>query len=161
MQQKRLSMVGILGSLAAITAFAYLSSPDGIAEAGSRGKGTLTLWVDTTDSVFSPDTPNANGDANFYIDGKIVDPDTSDQIGLFRCWGQVRFDGEDIAFTVVSQEYRIFGRGAIQVQGLEIGADSIAVIGGTGDFRNARGEGFFGEFDAGFSMEFLLLGAER
>lgn len=161
MHKKRLSILGIVGSLATITAFAYLSVPEGIAEAHPRGKGALTLFVDTSASVFSADTPNGNGDANFYIDGEIVDPDTNNQIGMFRCWGQVRFDGEGVAFTVVSQEYRIFGRGAIQVQGLEVGADSIAVIGGTGDFRNARGEGFFGDFDRGFSMEFHLMGAGR
>ena len=152
-------LLGAVASLAIITALSYLIFPGGVAKADQEGGQTLRLGIDTTDSEFSPDTLNANGDANFYIDGEIVDPDTHEHMGFFRCWGQVRFEDEGFAFTVVSQEYRIDGRGAIQVQGLELGAESIAVIGGTGDFRNARGEGVFGDFELGFSMEFHLIGA--
>ena len=80
-------------------------------------------------------------------------------IGEFLCWGWAINLIKDA--TYVSQQYTIFGRGTIQVQGQEIGGDgSIAVVGGTGDFNNVRGEGVFGVgvFEPGFSISFDLKG---
>ncbi|MEE8167041.1 MAG: hypothetical protein V3T64_15855, partial [Myxococcota bacterium] len=45
----------------------------------------------------------------------------------------------DGATTSVSQVYTIAGRGSIMTQGQE--GSLLAVVGGTGDFDNARGEG--------------------
>ncbi len=64
----------------------------------------------------------------------------------------------------MSQEFDIDGRGKIQVQGVEDGGPR-AVVGGTGDFRNVRGEAtgfdlseflapdFNGEFIGTFNLE--------
>ena len=81
-------------------------------------------------------------------------------IGEFLCWGWAIDVGETgPGTTYVSQQYTIDGRGTIQVQGQEIGGDgSIAVVGGTGDFNNVRGEGVFGDFVDGFSISFNLRG---
>jgi hypothetical protein len=59
----------------------------------------------------------------------------------------------------VSQEFDIDGRGKIQVQGVEDDGPR-AVVGGTGEFRNVRGEatGFdLSEFQSGtFAGEFIV-----
>ncbi len=54
--------------------------------------------------------------------------------GSFRCWGWILPDGSGI----VSQVYKIADRGAIMTQGRE--GDFLAIVGGTGDFRNVQGE---------------------
>ena len=151
--KKRLSLLGVV-SLAAIVG---LSLTVGVAEAK-----TLKLEIDADESSFDI-IPSPMGQLAFHIKGTIVGGGT----GTFRCWGWV-LDGN---FTNVNQIYSIDGRGAIMTQGVEFGPppNSIAVTGGTGDFSNVRGEGFFGDpadpsppvgsFD--FSIEFDLRGARR
>jgi len=72
-------------------------------------------------------------------------------MGTFHCWGWL-FDASDpTSSAVVSQEYNLDGRGKIQVQGVEDGGPR-AVTGGTGDFKNVKGEatGFdFSDFVSG------------
>ena len=58
-------------------------------------------------------------------------------MGSFHCWGFF-FEPEG-AIGVVSQEYSLNDRGKIQVQGVEDEGPR-AVTGGTGDFRNTRGQ---------------------
>ena len=86
----------------------------------------------------------------FYIEGKIYPPGTlnmdgtapagATSVGNFLCWGFLA----DSALSggvvgVVSQEFEIFGRGKIQVQGVE--DESLrAVTGGSDKFRFARGQ---------------------
>jgi hypothetical protein len=104
----------------------------------------------------------------FYVAGNIceeLEPLAScTSIGTFHCWGWI-FDVNDPASSaVVSQEFNLDGRGKIQVQGVEDGGPR-AVVGGTGDFRNARGEatGFdFSNFVSvgEFSGTFKLIGAK-
>lgn len=98
----------------------------------------------------------ANG-GPFYIPGQIFDPNTGDHIGDFHCWGFfIRPDG---SLAVVSQEYDLFGRGKIQVQGVEDNGPR-AVTGGTGAFWNARGEMITDLTDfPEFTVTFWLLGA--
>ena len=62
---------------------------------------------------------------------------TVDPIGILHCWGYKPATGGP---GVVSQEWEFFGLGKIQCQGREGPGVSIAVVGGTGKFRNARGE---------------------
>ena len=86
--------------------------------------------------------------AAFYVRGNIcqelVPVGTCNSIGTFHCWGWL-FDASDAASSaVVAQEFNLDGRGKIQVQGVEDGGPR-AVTGGTGDFRNVRGEAT--EFD--------------
>ncbi len=98
--------------------------------------GNLVLRVVADTSPAGLDiVPSTNG-GPFYIPGDIFDPDTGDLIGEFHCWGFF-FDG--FALAVVSQEFELFGRGKIQVQGVEDEGPR-AVTGGTGEFRNVRGE---------------------
>ncbi len=149
--KKRLSLLGVV-SLAAIVGLSLTVS---VAEAEE-----LRLEIDADESSFDT-IESPGGQLAFHIKGTIVGGGT----GTFRCWGWV-LDGN---FTNVNQIYSIDGRGAIMTQGVEFGPPSIAVTGGTGDFRNVRGEGFFGDpanpsppvgsFD--FSIEFDLRGARR
>ena len=143
----------------------------GFAVAKADGKkGELVLRVSTDvfmdfDSTIGGAT--ALGGAAFYVGGDICEePDLGDDctpIGKFHCWGWLI--GPDQAVGPVSQEYNLFDRGKIQVQGLEDEGPR-AVVGGTGDFRNVRGEatGFdLSEFgDSGeFIATFKLIGAKR
>ena len=70
----------------------------------------------------------------FQTDGCIP---TVDPIGIYHCWGHLPAAGGP---GLVSQEFEFFGLGKIQVQGREGPGANIAVVGGTGPFRNARGE---------------------
>ena len=148
--KKRLSLFGVFGSVVAIAAFAYLSFPGGVAEAQVVSSSTLNLEVAVDGSSFTIiETEPGSGIGPFYIEGAIYpegtldedcDPGKVEAIGIFRCWGW-------LPQAVVSQEYEIFGRGRIQTQGLEI--ERRAVVGGTGDFKGVRGEGFFEAIGAG------------
>ena len=104
---------------------ALAAKPDG---------GTLTVTViadfGTLDVV-----PTANG-GPFYIGGTIEDPDTGEHIGIFHCWG---FFIQGGALGVVNQEYDLFDRGKIILTGVEDSGPR-AITGGTGEFRNLRGE---------------------
>lgn len=75
-----------------------------------------------------------------YPDGSLNADGTvkpgADTNGAFRCWGWI-FDAGTGA-GVVAQEFALNRRGTIQIQGLE--GDVRAVTGGTGRFRNARGQ---------------------
>ena len=146
---KSLSLLGIVGSV--IATFAYLNFPADVA----RAAGRVVLDVAVEGGSFKINA-DGDGDGAFFIRGDIVDAD-GDTIGEFLCWGwAINFTGEA---TYVSQQYTIDGRGTIQVQGQEIGGDgSIAVVGGTGEFNNLRGEGVFGVFAPGFSISFNLRG---
>ena len=124
----------------------------------SDGK-TIALDVDT--DGFADFQGDAPGDA-FYVSGDITTAGTSDpSIGTFHCWGFIR-NGDELA--VVNQEFGIDGRGKIIITGIESG-DPRAVVGGTGDFSNARGQGMpdldlFGFGDSGkFRITFDLTGA--
>ena len=115
------------------------------------------------------------GDA-FYVAGTICKekngPACTDA-GDFHCWGwrPATFpDGTAPAMgfapSVVSQLFEIDGRGTISVQGVEaFGAAFVprAVDGGTGDFRNARGEMTSAEFTAvgELTVTFKLIGAKK
>ena len=134
----------------------------------------LTLRVDTNGFAdFDFIAPNAGGVGfPFYVSGTIcAEPtllDICTPIGLFHCWGwDVAGDG---SLVVVAQEFELFGRGKIQVQGVEDDGRR-AVTGGTGDFRNVRGEatGFDfsvftnfvpGPADGEFIAEFKLIGVD-
>lgn len=135
-------------------------------EAGADDK-KLKLRVDTHGFQDFDQTPNGvfKGGAAFYVSGDIckeldLGDDDCTPIGKFHCWGWLF--GQDQP-AVVSQEFDLFGRGKIQVQGVE-DAGPRAVVGGTGKFRNVRGEatGFDlsqfmetgeGEFIANFKLK--------
>ena len=126
-------------------------------------KGKLTLRVDTTGFMDISTSPGSPGGSAFYVSGKIckelVLDDACTPIGKFHCWGWLIGAGGQ----VVSQEYDLFDRGKIQLQGVEDGGPR-AVVGGTGDFRNVRGEATGFVFTASqddFLVSFKLIGAKR
>ncbi len=101
----------------------------------------------------------------FYVTGDICQElgpvGTCMSIGTFHCWGWLFNASDPASSAVVSQEYNLDDRGKIQVQGVEDDGPR-AVTGGTGEFRNVRGEatGFdfsnflsVGEFTATFNLE--------
>ena len=135
----------------------------------AKAGGELVLRVDTDGFAnFDATAPGFNGGFAFYVNGDICEePDLLDDctaIGEFQCWGWDVFG--DGSLAVVSQEFNLFGRGKIQVQGVEDDGPR-AVTGGTGDFRNVRGEatGFdFSQFGSGpgeFIAKFKLTGAQK
>ncbi len=91
--------------------------------------GKLVLHVDVDEGSFVGPGPGVQGPFN-------VQGDTGSGPKTFQCWGWIFEDG---ATTNVSQVYNIAGRGAIMIQGQE--GVPLAVVGGTGDFRNVRGQG--------------------
>lgn len=129
--------------------------------------GNLKLRVDTDGFAdFDSTAAGALGGVAFYVSGKIckelvlLGPCTPK--GTFHCWGWIRGDG----LGVVAQEFDLDGYGKIQVQGVEDDGPR-AVTGGTGAFRNVRGEatGFdFSQFGSGpgeFIADFRLIGAKK
>ena len=138
----------------------------GFAVAKAGGELELRVQLLNTFEIALGDSDGTGG--AFYVSGNICEelaplgPCTP--IGSFHCWGWL-FDSTDPASSaVVSQEFNLDGRGKILVQGVEDGGPR-AVVGGTGDFRNARGEatGFdFSNFieDGEFSGTFKLIGAK-
>ncbi len=117
----------------------------------------LILDVKPDGGTFSM-VADGTGGGPFYISGPIFASGTVvDPIGKFLCWG---YFGEGGAVVVVSQEFDLDGRGKIQVQGVEDEGPR-AVTGGTGDFRNVRGDAdvvFTGPLD--FTISFRLIGVE-
>ena len=114
-----------------------------VAEADGK-KGKLELRVKLDLSSFDVAVGDFVGIGGaFYVKGNICKKlgpvGTCDSIGTFHCWGWL-FDALDPASSaVVSQEFNLDGRGKIQVQGVEDEGPR-AVTGGTGDFKDVRGE---------------------
>ena len=136
------------------TVLAFLLGSADPALAGK--KNLLVLDVETfLSSLNLVENPAGSGEGPFYIAGEIFKPNTNTKIGDFHCWG---FSIEDGTRTVVSQEYNLFGRGKIQVQGSE---GRRAVTGGTGRFRNVRGEMTGTDLcnSPEFTVKFRLIGA--
>lgn len=149
-----------------------LSFLGGFAAAQADGnKGNLTLLVDTHGFAdFDAGVPGPVGGFQFYVSGDICKektlldrgtglPTTCTPIGVFHCWGWDTGRG----LAVVSQEYGLDGQGKIQVQGVEDEGPR-AVTGGTGRFRNVRGQATkfdFSEFmvTGRFVATFKLVGA--
>ena len=122
---------------------------------------TLVLDVLADEAAFDIAFGDVLGGGAFYIPGVIYEAGTLNQIGTFHCWGW-DVDGLGTSGVVVSQEYNLDGRGKIQVQGVEDEGPR-AVTGGTGQFRNVRGEmtgADLSEFPK-FTVTFKLIGAKK
>lgn len=124
----------------------------------AEAKKLLVLHVEIDGGTFDQLTSLHGGP--FYVGGDIVDSPGGAKIGAFHCWGFFFDDGN---LAVVSQEYELFNRGKIQVQGVE-NSGPRAVTGGTGDFVNVRGEAVsvdLSDLATGhFTASFSLLGAK-
>jgi len=115
-----------------------------VGPAVAEAQGTLTVRVVADLSTFNTISGDLGG-VTFHVAGTLcADPTietTCDSIGSFHCWGWISPSGT----TVVNQEFNFDGRGKVILTGIEDGGPR-AVVGGTGDFRNVRGEatGFVG-----------------
>ncbi len=141
--RKRFSLLRVI-SLAAIAALSLAVS---VTE-GQAG-ATLVLNVDVDEGSFVA----LGFPGPFNVEG-----DTGSGPGTFQCWGWINRDES----ANVSQSFNVEDRGAIMTQGPEGGL--LAIVGGTGDFKNARGEArqVFnddGTFD--FTMTFEFVGQAR
>ena len=131
--------LGVVTTLTAILALAYLSVPVDVAKANGGGN-TLVVDVVVDVSTFVGAGSPFHVQGPFYPAGTFQSEGCApavDPIGFYHCWGHIPATGGP---GVVSQEFEFFGRGKIQVQGQEGPGATIAVVGGTGDFRNVRGE---------------------
>lgn len=145
--KKRLSLLVIVAF--GLTAIAMLSLTVGVSEGQVPG-GQLIISVDVDEASF---------DAPLGLPGPFnVSGDTGSGAGSFQCWGWIFGDG---VTTNVSQRYKVAGRGEIMTQGRE--GVPLALVGGTGDFSNARGEAsqvFTGD-GLNFDLVVNLTGAGR
>ncbi len=134
-----------LSIAAGLLAVALFSLAVGVTEVRA---GTLSFLV--TDVSF--DGPRLGKTGPFNAEGEVENFGA----GTFQCWGWVFEDG---LTTNVSQVYNIDDRGTIMTQGGPEGFP-LAVVGGTGDFVNVRGEALQ-EFidDTSFIITFDLTGA--
>ncbi len=140
--KKRSSLLSVVLTLGAIALF---SLAVGVTEVRA---GELILTVDVDEASF---VGPRRGAGAFNVEGDV----DGGGAGTFQCWGWIFADG---VTTNVSQVFNITGRGAIMTQGQEGGF--LAVVGGTGDFINVRGEAFQDFTGPGFdfTMEFDLTG---
>jgi len=157
-------MKGILSGAQALAIVLALILGSGIP--AYAGKLELDIILDPTTLDIRP----PGGPGPFVILGDIHQPGTieavadgepvPEPIGIFRCWGWFR---GPVLGNLVSQEYLLFEQGKIQIQGLEKPTEEgvvRAVVGGTGDFKNARGEAvFLNHPDFRFTATFDLRGA--
>ena len=111
----------------------------------------LLVLTNTFDQVAA----SVGGTGPFYIGGNLFDPDTDAALGEFQCWGWFFTP----ARRMVTQEYNIGDRGTILLAGEEV-LNPLAIIGGTGDFRNARGATEFEGTAEGVLVHFTLIGAD-
>ncbi len=117
---------------------AALAAPGLTGTAEAKGGKSINLWVVADFGTFLQ-VEVSPGNGPFYIAGDIFAQSATSGpvIGRFECWGFI----QPTSGAVVSQEFRLDDRGKIIIAGVE-GDAPRAVTGGTGDFRNARGEGF-------------------
>ncbi len=146
--KRHASLLGVV--VLSLAAIAVLSFAVRVTEAQPVG-GTLVVDVDVDESSFDGPSPGMQGP--FSVEG-----DTGGGAGTYQCWGWIFADG---SASSVSQVYNIAGRGAIMTLGQE--GLSIAVVGGTGDFRNVRGEAIqvFTGVGFDFALEVDLIGARH
>jgi len=121
-----------------------------VAEASDK----LTLRVDLDGfATFDAGPEGTLGGFPFYVSGVICKDktlgETCTAIGVFHCWGWNTGTG----VVVVSQEFDLWGKGKIQVQGVEDEGHR-AVTGGTGKFKKVRGEAT--AFDFSVADEFIV-----
>lgn len=121
--------------------------------------GALTVQVFVDFGTFDLRDGGA-GTGPFYVGGAVADPASGETLGEFQCWGWFFTPNRN----VVTQEYNIGSRGKIILGGIEDGGLR-AIIGGTGDFRNVRGQAAFDfsslNTDSSFLASFQLIGADK
>ncbi len=94
--------------------------------------------------------PSPTGTGPFYIGGTLFDVDTGEELGDFQCWGW--FFTPAFGRRMVTQEFNIGDRGTIILAGEE--NNTLAIVGGTGDFSGAGGESTAEAGEDGFLIHF-------
>ncbi len=123
---------------------------------GAKPNGNvLTVLLVPDGSTFDL-RANELGQGPFYIGGTLFNVDTGAELGEFQCWGWFFTSSR----RMVTQEYNLGDRGTILLAGEEI-ENRLALVGGTGDFRNARGQVEFEDVAEGILVHFTLIGAGR
>ncbi len=140
-------------------AFLFVAGAGDLAYAAKPNNNELTVQVFVDFSTFDLRDGGA-GTGPFYVGGAIVDPATGQALGEFQCWGWF-FEADR---NMVNQEYNIGDRGKIILTGEEDGGLR-PITGGSGDFKNVRGDTAF-DFsglgpggDGSFLATFRLIGA--
>ncbi len=100
--------------------------------------------------------PGPGGTGPFYIGGTLFDVDTGEELGEFQCWGW--FFTPPFGRRMVTQEFNIGDRGTIILAGEE--NNTLAIVGGTGDFRGAGGESNAEATETGFLIHFSFGGSD-
>ena len=155
-------MASRLLSLTACVAL-FLLGGAAVAEAHSE---TIRLRIVGDPSTFDSARANGGPGEAFFISGTICADRTPGNpcvsAGTFLCWGWRTQSGGDGNISVVTQEFNITGRGKIVAVGVEDPGPR-AVTGGTGDFRNVRGQIRSTDFSAfpEFVVRFNLTGTRR
>jgi hypothetical protein len=133
----------LLSFATCLLAITFFSMAIGITEAQAGKKFTLDVNAPAVGFTLSNEIPGA-----FQIQGTIAGG------GTFQCWGWVLEGG---APTLVSQIY-FLSDGQIHTQGREGGL--LSVVGGTGAYKNARGQGLQTFIDDdNFTIKFELIGS--
>lgn len=102
--------------------------------------------------------PTLSNGGPFHVGGRVEDVNSGKELGDFQCWGFFFAGGTR---DMVTQEYNIGDRGKIILAGEETPEVSRAIVGGTGDFKNVRGEATFEPEGGGvFVVNFHLIGAD-
>ncbi len=114
---------------------------------GGENGDALTVVLEPDQGTFDL-IPSPGGGGPFYIGGTLFDVDTGEELGDFQCWGWF-FTAER---RMVTQEYNVGDRGTIILAGEE--NNTLAIVGGTGDFRGAGGESTAEAGEGGFLIHF-------
>jgi hypothetical protein len=126
----------------------------GVSVAQAHQTVILRVVADPANTFDGQVPTGAHGGAPFYVAGDICADAAPgapcNPIGKFHCWGW----GVGSGGAFVAQEFEIFGRGKLQVQGAE-DAGPRAFTGGTGDFAFARGQATGIDF-TNFPPEFII-----
>ena len=110
---------------------------------------TLTVLLVGDGATFEI-VPGPGGTGPFYIVGTLFDVDTGEELGDFQCWGW--FFTPPFGRRMVTQEFNIGDRGTIILAGEE--NETLAIVGGTGEFRGAGGESTAEAGEDGFLIHF-------
>ena len=136
-------------------AMVLIVSTGNLAYSAGPDKGNMLTVVLVPDNGTFDIIASPGGGGPFYIGGSLFDLDTGAELGEFQCWGWF-FTADR---RMVTQEYNLGDRGTILVAGEEL-LNPLAILGGTGDFKNARGQ-MEVEFTAeGLLVHFDLIGAD-
>lgn len=138
----------LLSFAAGLMAVALFSLTIGVTEAQAGKKLTLNVNAPAVNFILIPN-PDTGLPGTFHISGTV----SGGAVGTFQCWGWLL---PDETTTVVSQVYQL-SDGQIMTQGIEGGL--LAVVGGTGAYRNVRGQALQTFIDGNnFTLQLELTG---